>query len=240
MSSGDEVVRIKRIDARLSPFDWNFSGERREDIDQHWAEISADKPAMFNGRVLLQHRGEIVGDAFVGRYFETNYADFIAWQRFGYPPPAVRNGFALAALRTRDGAFLLGEMASHTFNAGKIYFAGGTPDRDDLLADGTVDLPGSAARELFEETGLTAEEAIAEDDWVVALDPVRAAFMRAFRIDLDAEEARRLVLSRLAAQAEPELADIHIVRTRADLMPDRMPRFMLSYFNWLFGEENQR
>lgn len=238
MNAGrDEIIAIDTVDARLSPFDWSFSRERRAEIDQHWATLSAEKPKMFNGRVLLQHHGEVANGVFVARYFETDYADFIAWHRFGYPPPALRNGFAMAALQSRDGAFLLGVMSAHTVNAGRIYFAAGTPDRHDIREDKSIDLAGSAERELCEETGLTSGEVQIENRWVVALDPVRAAFMRPCRIDLPAEEARRLMLARIAAQADPELADIHIVRSPADYRPDLMPRYMLSYLDWAFASQ---
>ncbi len=235
-----EIIAIREIDARLAPFDWSFSRERRAEIDAFWKKESGDNPAMFNGRVLLQHQGGVEGDRYVARYFETDYADFLAWHRFGHPPPAMRNGFAMAALQARDGAWLLGIMADHTANAGKIYFAAGTPDRDDVLPDGTVDLAGSAARELYEETGLTPDEATAGDEWLLALDKVRSAFMRPFRIDLPADEARRLILSRIATQKEQELAGVHIVRTPADILRDRMPGFMQDYLDWAFARDDQR
>ena len=63
-----------------------------------------------------------------GVYFETDYADFVAWRDFGHPGEPVENCFSMAALRSADGAFLLGEMAAHTVNAGRIYFPAGTPD----------------------------------------------------------------------------------------------------------------
>jgi 8-oxo-dGTP pyrophosphatase MutT (NUDIX family) len=235
-----DIIAIRRIDARLASYDWSFSRERRAEIEACWAAASAEKPAMFNGRILLQHHGETQGDVFVARYFETDYADFLAWLRLGYPPPSMRNGFAMAALQARDGAFLLGVMGDHTANAGRIYFPSGTPDRDDLLPDGTVDLAGSAERELYEETGLRRDEATAGEGWLLAIDKVRAAFMRPFYIDLPAEEARRLILSRIAAQAEPELADVHIVRAKADILRDRMPGFMQEYLDWALARGDQR
>src|SRR5204862_5074520 len=67
--------------------------------------------------------------------------------------PILRNCFPMAALRSSDGAFLLGVMGAHTATAGQIYFAAGTPDPNDIVGD-TVDLEGAVMRELTEETGL--------------------------------------------------------------------------------------
>ena len=63
-----------------------------------WARISAGKPAMFNGRIMLQHRAAIENGVFRAGYFETDYAAFMSWRDRGHPGPIVRNGFAMAAL----------------------------------------------------------------------------------------------------------------------------------------------
>lgn len=228
------IHEIDGIDAVLEPYDWVFAREHAEAITRTWDAEKARKPELFNGRVLIQHRGELDGRIFRCGYSETDYRVFLSWHRLGYPPPAVRNGFAMAALQTRDGAFLLGEMGSHTANAGKIYFAAGTPDLDDVR-DGRVDLAGSVLRELSEETGLQPEEVEVGAGWTILVSPMRAAFMRPVFLDMMAEDARRLMLSRMATLEDQELADIHIVRGPGQIDEARMPPFQQAFLRHAFG-----
>lgn len=228
------IVRLSRVDALVEPYDWAFARENAGMIAAHWAKISADKPAMFNGRVMLQHRAAIRDGVFEAGYFETDYAAFMTWRDVGHPGPVIRNGFAMAALRANDGAFLCGKMADHTANGGKVYFAAGTPDRGDALPDGTLDLAGSATRELGEETGLRVEELAVGEGWTALIEQGRIAFMREVRIDLPANEARVLMLDRMKDLEEEELSDIVIVRDLADTEKHDMPPFMRRYLAHIF------
>lgn len=231
------ILRLRRVEAHIEAYDWDFARENGAAIAGYWAKISDGKPAMFNGRILLQHRAAIEDGVFHARYFETDYAAFIAWRDFGLPGQPIRNGFAMGALRAADGAFLCGRMGGHTVNAGMVYFAAGTPDRSDLREDGTVDLAGSVVRELQEETGLTEAEISVGEGWDAVLTPGRVAFMRPVTIALPAEEARALMLSRIARQEEQELDDIVILRSAADCDRYRMGVFMKPYLAHIFGQD---
>ena len=180
------------------------------------------------------HEAALDGRTFRCRYFETDYKPFYGWHRLGFPPP-VRNGFAMAALKSRDGAYLCGVMSENTANAGKIYFAAGTPDMGDVRPDGSVDLAGSVLRELEEETGLRADEVTAGEGFTLLLSAERAAFMRPVSIGLNADEARQLMLARIKNLPEEELTDIYIVRSPADIIEERMPRFLKQYLRREFA-----
>ena len=67
--------------------------------------------------------------------------------------------------------------------------------------------------------------------------PGRVAFMRPVGIDLPADEARDLMLARIARQDEPELSDIVIVRNLADCAAYDMPPFMTSYLAHIYGRD---
>jgi 8-oxo-dGTP pyrophosphatase MutT (NUDIX family) len=226
------ILALDAIEARFEAFDGDFARSHARQIEAHWRSLSARKPALFNGRVLLQHQGAADGRVFRAAYGAVDYAAFLAWRDFGHPTGGVRNGFSMAALQAADGAFLLGVMGEHTANAGMIYFAAGTPDLDDVTDAGIVDLAGSVIRELVEETGLQPHEIEVGEGWTAIIDPVRVAFMRPVSVAWSAQEARSIMLARMAREAVPELADIIIVRTLADLVPERMPRFMQDYLRY--------
>lgn len=231
------IVPLARVEAVVEPHDWGFERENQSAIAAHWARISAGKPAMFNGRIMLQHHGAIADGVFSARYFETDYAAFMTWRDLGHPGPVVRNGYAMAALRAADGAFLCGVMGDHTANAGKVYFAAGTPDREDLRDDGTLDLAGSVTRELCEETGLALSEIEVAEGWTAVIMTGRVAFMRPVALSWSAEEAREIMLSRIRQQAEPELSDIVIVRNLAESDHLDMPPFMRRYLAHIYARD---
>src|ERR1700722_3601089 len=123
-----EIHRVATLDLKVGTYSWPFAAERRGEIDAHFAEKQCEKPELWNGRVLLGRNAIHAGDHFSADFFETDFANFLAWRDWDFPDTAVFNGFGMGALQSSDGAFLLGEMGSHTANAGRIYFPAGTPD----------------------------------------------------------------------------------------------------------------
>ena len=113
------------------------------------------------------------------------------------------NGFGMGALRGNDGAFVLGEMAEHTANAGRIYFPSGTPDLDDLQRR-MVDIAGSVAREVEEETGLTAADYRADPLGLRRLG-CGDRDIRILDVDMPGEALRAKIEANLARQRQPEL-----------------------------------
>ena len=222
---------IRHIHARVSAKPWPYAKAHRDAIDTAWAEATAANPALFDGEVLVIADSGVEGDRFEAEYRPVRFSEFLHYMRHGAPDGRSRNGFALAGLESADGALVMGVMGGHTANAGKIYFPGGTPDLSDIV-EGAVDLEGSVRRELAEETGLAAEEVTFEPGFWMAEDDKRCIFVKMVRSPLAADDLRQTILDRLAREAEPELADIHIVRDAQDLVPDRMPPFQLAHAQW--------
>jgi 8-oxo-dGTP pyrophosphatase MutT (NUDIX family) len=221
------IHRVTSFDLPVESWSWPFADIRRAEIDAHFAEAQREKPQMWNGRVLLGRHPVFAGDHLAASYFETDFASFLAWRDWGFPDTDVFNGFGMGALRSADGAFVLGEMGQHTSTAGRIYFPSGTPDLDDIR-DGTVDISGSVARELEEETGLVPGEYRSDADWHCVYTGPALAMIRLLHVDMPGEALRARIEANLALQQTPELSAIHLVRETRDLT-DAMPRFVTAF-----------
>jgi 8-oxo-dGTP pyrophosphatase MutT (NUDIX family) len=227
------IVSLSRLDLSFTPKPWRFEVERRAEIDAHFAELQTANPHLWNGRVLLMHEHAFAGEVFRGAYLETDFASFMAWRNWNFPDRTMTNCFALGALQSSDGALMLGVMAPHTSNPGKIYFAGGTPEPVDVVA-GKVDLQLNAVRELAEETGLSTSDFQVEPGWHAVLDGPRIAMMKTMRASLPAEVLRARIVAHFPHDADAELSDIRIVRSLADLDP-MMPDYMAAYLRFRFA-----
>jgi hypothetical protein len=227
------AVAVERLDLRFAPWPWLFSEQRRADIETHFAALKCKRPSLWNGPVMLMHEWTLDHGLFKGEYFETDFASLIAWRDWDFPDDSVRNCFAQAALRSADGAFLLGVMSPHTANAGKIYFPSGTPDPHDIRGT-VVDLDGSVMRELAEETGLGACDVEPDQGWHAVFAGPRIAMMKVLRCAEPATTVRARILAYLARQAAPELADVRVVRGPSDFDP-HMPPFITAFLRDMWG-----
>lgn len=233
--SGPAVIhRVSRLDLPCGGDGWAFAAARRSEIDAHFEQARAAKPQMWNGRVLLGRNPRFDGGTFSARYFETDFASFMSWRDWGFPDTNVFNGFGMGVLRASDGALVLAEMGAHTANAGKIYFPGGTPDPDDVR-DGRLDIEASIIRETEEETGLTPDDYRAAGDFQCVVTGTLIAVLRVLEVDASGDALRHRIEANLAQQTNPELAGIHLVRSRADYTTT-MPLFVTAYIDHLLKQ----
>jgi 8-oxo-dGTP pyrophosphatase MutT (NUDIX family) len=227
------IHRVTTLDLSVRPWPWRFAEERRADIGVHFAARQREKPEIWNGRVLLGRNPQFSGERFSADYFETDFATFLAWRDWGFADQSVFNGFGMGALRSRDGAFVMGEMGQHTANAGRIYFPSGTPDPSDIK-EGRLDIPGSVAREVREETGLVPADYRAGAHWDCVFTGPAVAMIRILDVDMPADALRLRIEANLKRQSDPELAAIHLVRNPGDLT-DAMPRYVAAFVESQFA-----
>jgi hypothetical protein len=181
-----DILPVQRLDFHVFPLPWPFAEDRRTEIEDYFTHLRREKPQLWNGRVLLLRDFEISGATLQGTMFETDYASFIAWRDWGFPDRDVRACFAMGALLSRDGAFLLGVMNAHTAGAGGIYFPSGVLDPGDVVG-GRVDFDRNVRREIVEETGLSLDDELSDvhivrdpSDFKPKMPPFVSAFLLHF------------------------------------------------------------
>jgi 8-oxo-dGTP pyrophosphatase MutT (NUDIX family) len=228
-----EIVPVDRVEITVAPWQWEFAVKRRAEIEAHFAARKVRQPALWNGRVLLLRDHRIENGLLSGSSFETDFASFVAWRDWNFPDPDVFNVFAMAAVRGADGGYLLGQMGDHTASAGFLYFPCGTPDPKDVT-DGMLDLGGSAARELFEETGIDITKLSAWPGWSLVREQNFIALIKSFASAEQAQDLRARVMRYLASGAHPELSDIRIVRDRGDLTA-QIPGFVITFLESIWS-----
>src|SRR6516164_9158325 len=233
-----EISALDRVEIVVESWRWDFAHERAKDIAFHFAARRRERPALWNGRVLLAHRLAVENGVLCGASFETDYANFLAWREWGCPDAGVCNVFAAAALQAADGGFLVGRMAPFTSIAGQWLFPCGTPDPKDVSA-GMLDLAGSARRELFEETGLDIGALQVGAGRTLVRDNGFVALLKRVTANESAEDLRARIARYLAGEAQPEFSEIRILRGVADVDAD-MPRFLRAYLAAAWAEAAAR
>ena len=233
-----QVIPVDRLMLQFRQRPWPFAVERRAEIDAHFARARAERPGLWNGGVLVMHRHRLDRGVLEGEFLQTDFASFLTWRDWGFPAAGVTNCFSMGALRTSDGAWIMGVMAPHTSAAGKIYFPAGTPDPDDVV-DGTVDLAGSVIREVAEETGLNDNDFMEQNSWHCVIDGARIALIKVLQAHETAQALGKRIRDHLAREAAPELSDVRVVRSSRDFDP-MMPRFVTAFVDYMDCSGNTR
>jgi 8-oxo-dGTP pyrophosphatase MutT (NUDIX family) len=215
---------VDGFDCRVAEQAWPWADKNAAAIAAHWQTAIAEKPDMFDGKVLIATEVAVEGSRLASELITVRYSALNFWVRSGFPYAGAFNLFGAGLVVTKDGAVLLGEMAAHTANAGISYFPCGTPDPGDVT-DSRLDIEGSILRELEEETGLGAAQLKPDRRWI-AWDGALFCCACRYDTDLTAEEAGRIASAHLAAQAQPELARVHLVRRMDDLLELNVPAYV--------------
>jgi 8-oxo-dGTP pyrophosphatase MutT (NUDIX family) len=233
-----ETGALTGLDLRLGGEPWNFASEQRERIAAHWRGLTARRPRLWNGEVLICLAADVRDGVLSGRFARTDYASFLAWRDWGTPDTTACNMFGTPVVLTADRAMIFAEMAVHTQNGGMIYPPSGSLEPRDITPDGTVDLLGSIAIELREETGLDVDAA-SPGAMLAIRDAHRLAVVQVLHFAMTADE----ILQAFAVHHDPsaELSRLVVIRGAGDTDP-RMPRYaqeiVRRYDQW-FGDHHE-
>jgi 8-oxo-dGTP pyrophosphatase MutT (NUDIX family) len=228
LQPGPTILELDRVEMGVEPASYAFTASERAAIDAYYAGKLQANPELWNGRVLILAAHRFEGRTLLGRYAESDYASLL-WLIGGNPPhPRARLCFSMGALRGADGGFVLVRMAAWTANAGRIYFAAGTPDPSDLTPDGRVDLEGSMLREFEEETGLAASEVRLAPTWTALYDERRIALMRQLVAREEAEVLAARIRAFAAGEERSEIDEVFVMRGPDDFREGTTP-FLRAY-----------
>jgi 8-oxo-dGTP pyrophosphatase MutT (NUDIX family) len=229
-STKARCVRIKSCALRASDWKWPLAHAHAAEIETDWQRRQAQIPAMFNGVTYLTCSHTLEGAAFGATLFKSDFRTLLYWRaRSDAAREPVRETFGSSLIRSAEGHLLMGQQGPGQLNSGRIYPPGGLIDGDDVRADGAIDIDASIARELGEETGLSADDLERVPGYLVVFTGLKIAIGIEWRSALPAAELRARILEYLRHQPEPELADIVSVASRADIDEMRMPPHALEY-----------
>ena len=210
-------MRVNACQLAIGGYPWDWAQRHREQIALNWQHQRANNPAFFDGVIQMLVRYSIDNGVFIGDFSTSDFASFIYWRGQGFADMSVRDCFGCAILRSADGHLLLGRQAAGNLNAGRVYCPGGFIDTADVRADRSIDIDGSIAREIAEETGLDAAMLLRQPGYILAAGEASIAIGVEYRSALTAEAMRAQILRHIASEDIPELADIMIVRRPGDL-----------------------
>jgi hypothetical protein len=219
------ITPLNDVHITRGPSDWPIDPATRLRIDAHWWDLLSANPRLWNGQVFGTLAPgwpggiKVTDGVLTATAVEGDYASYLAWRDWGFPEIGIRNLFGSALILSSDGALIYGVMGGHTANAGKIYPPGGNLEPRDVRPDGVVDVVRSIELELEEETGLRARDAEIQG-LLLCVDGPRVAIGRVFRFDEPADRLVARIRATLAADPNPELADVMALRRAGDLDPE--------------------
>jgi 8-oxo-dGTP pyrophosphatase MutT (NUDIX family) len=214
--TGSESLRISSCRLTVSPVSWDYAEEHKSQIAAHWEEAQRARPKLFNGTIFLLAKYELQDEALSGTLVRTDFKSFLYWREQGYPECGMRDAFGAAVLRSSEGHVLLGLQSDGHLNSGLAYPPSGMIDQDDVR-DGMIDIDASIVRELEEETGLRPPDFERVPGYILTMLPPFVAIAIEWRSALPAEALRNRILAHVSREAEPELADVVIVRRAAEI-----------------------
>jgi 8-oxo-dGTP pyrophosphatase MutT (NUDIX family) len=209
---GRVVIRVDRVDAveiGIDPAPPAFSAAETARIARHWRVVKRRHPEVFDGDILLVRDVAVAAGRLTATAVRTRYSVLMALIEGRLQGPALGNAFGGAAILSADGAVFLGRMAAHCYEPGVLKLVSGTPDLDDIdHAANRLDIAGSIAREVAEETGLDVAEAVAAPRLTVVRDGPLVVVVQPLRFALPAAALQRRIDQYLKSLERSELAEV--------------------------------
>ncbi|NKN36306.1 NUDIX hydrolase [Agrobacterium sp. a22-2] len=231
----ETVFPVSKIRLRISIDDYPFTPAEQAEAADNWHRETAANPALYNGKMLFQHRLTMGGDTIAGQGHVVPYSAFLWWRRQQVPSSGYHL-FGLPVPVSSDGAVIAVRMSNHTANPGQVYCPAGSLDPSDIV-DGFADIAGNMAREVSEETGLALGEADADPQFYASHLRRRVTVFRLYRFALTADEMLERIAAHMAVDEEQEISGAVAIRS-ADPQAHPYNRAMLPMLDWYFNSLN--
>lgn len=219
------VAAVSRCVLRAGDTAWDFPARNAEAILAHWERRKAENPVLFDGVIHLMTAWSLAGGVFTASFQATDFKSYLYWRDMGFPASegavsAPRDCFGAALIRSSEGDVIFGRQRAGNINAGLLYPPGGFIDPRDVSASGALNIDASIWREIAEETGLGGAELRHVPGYKIAFASPLVSIAAEYRSHLAAGALRQRILDHLAADPDPELTDIVLVRSPEDLGDD--------------------
>lgn len=207
-----------------------FHDKYQAEAQRNWLQEIEKKPTLFDGKVMLFDDLKLSDGQLSGSCYSTPYSSYVLWRnhhdKIGY------HLFGLGILATPDGGVLLGEMAPHTFHAGRILSPAGSLDNDDVV-DGFIDIRANIAREIGEETGLTLADMTIDDHAHLFVQGRVLVCVYRCMCKRSSAALCQMANTFIANDPDAELSRVFAVE-KADDWGDQIAPFMPPILNWHF------
>lgn len=229
----DGLLRLDRAELTLAAGRHPYEAQEREAIDALWLERSAANPRLYDGETLLFGETAVSGAGLSASGWAIRYAGLMHFLSRAVPPPSTTHIYCAAALIGRDGRAVMGRMASHTSNPGRVYFPSGTFELGDFR-DGVADLEANMAREAMEEAGIALSRGLRDPGYLCWRTGKIVALFGVYRFNESAAELAQEIEAHLASGADDELTGAIVVEPGQTLA--EMPLSNRAFMAWLAGE----
>jgi 8-oxo-dGTP pyrophosphatase MutT (NUDIX family) len=208
--------------------------EEAEQVREGWDRRTAANPHLFNGAVYLTGDMKLEGGVISGSAARLDYANFLHWRGNVPFQDAIdlHHIFAAAAIESADGKLIAVRASATTVNAGKVYFAGGSFDDDDV-AEGMLDPRRNMAREVREETGLELSAMTEREGWIAVRNNRFVAVYKLYRSRVTSADIKKSIFANLARQDLAENDQVVLIGNAGDISAD-MPKHMQAYCRHFF------
>ncbi|WFU10943.1 NUDIX hydrolase [Rhizobium sp. CB3090] len=228
------VFPVARIDLAVIAGDHPFHLSNAKAAQENWEKEIVANPALYDGRMIFQHRLSVSEQAVEGEAYLTPFSTFLWWRK-----QTERNGgfhvFAFPVAVSSDGAIIAIRMAEHTANPGQVYCAAGSMDENDIV-DGRCDIEGNMRREVMEETGLDLGDAVADPGYHATHTNLSVTLFRVFRFPWTAEEMLERIRAHMLVDHEKEIDDAVAIRS-SDPAAHHYSAAMPAILAWFFDRQ---